>query len=324
MPFASSHGTFQMLLGDKTALDPGDVPSPPPQEPCSSEPLASPASVAPEPPCQRPGPLAVFCVRSLPGRALKPRPAYPVDSSPSEVPVRRGLGLAMTARAADSLEAAGESLRGRRRVAGVSEGLGAVTERADGSVRTMAGGEGRLVAVWAPDEDSGSGVTGGGPGAPGAARGRVEALGRIKGPGEGWEAPGSPGNVPPDPGWGEGEAWSPEGLVGRVCVVVTFVLRRSWRTWGTGLSGNAAGGPGHELQFTRASVSPRGLRAALPDSTALLSRESREKRRNQDAHWFSGRPRRLWDELPWGRRPLTPGKDQLAPASRERPKGNLQ
>lgn len=142
-----------------------------------------------------------------------------MDSSSFEVPAAGpwGLELAEAARAAASLEVVGESLRGLRRVAGVSEGPGAIMEWAEASVRTMAGEEGLLVAVWAQEaEAEGSGVTGG-PGAPGEAGGRVEAPGGIGGPAERWEAPGSPGNVPPGPKGGEGEAWAPEGLAGKVC-----------------------------------------------------------------------------------------------------------
>lgn len=223
-----------MLLGDKSAWGPGDFPSL--QEPCRSERRVSPASLAPEPPRQRPGLLAVFSVWRVPGTALTWRPAYPVDSSSREVPVagRWGLELAVAARAAESLEVAGESLRGLRRVAAVSEGLGAIVEWAEASVRTMADKEGLLVTVWAPEaEAEGSGVIGGSPGAPGGAGGRVEAPGGIEGPGEGWEAPGSPRNVPSGPKGGEGEAWAPEGLVGKVCALDRFILRWSWRTWST-------------------------------------------------------------------------------------------
>ena len=114
-------------------------------------------------------------------------------------------GLAVATRAAESLEVVGESLRGLRRVAGVSEGLGSAMERAEASsVRTVAGREGCLAAVWALEaEVKSSGVTGGGPGAPGEAGGRVEAPGGMEGPGEG-------------PMGGEGEAGAPEGLLGKV------------------------------------------------------------------------------------------------------------
>lgn len=147
-----------------------------------------------------------------------------MDSSSLELPVVGcwGLGLAVAARAAESLEVVGESLRGLRKVTGVSEGLGPVVERAEASVRTVAGREGCLEAAWAPEaEDEGSGVTGDGPGAPREAGGRVEAPGRIDGPGEvrgGREAPGSPDSVALGPKGGEGEAWAPEGLMGKVCM----------------------------------------------------------------------------------------------------------
>lgn len=142
--------------------------------------------------------------------------------------------MAEATRAAESLAVAGESLRGLRRMAGVSEGLGALMEWTEASVRTTAGEEALLVSVWAPEkEDEGSGVTGGGPGDPGETGGRLEARGGIKGPSEGWEAPGSPENVPLGPKGDEGEVWAPEGLMGEVCVSDRFVLR-SWRTRNTG------------------------------------------------------------------------------------------
>lgn len=182
----------------------------------------------PEPPCKLPGPLAVFSVWSLLGMALKWRPAYPAASSSREVPTAGcgGSELAVAAKAA-------ESLRGLRKV------MGPFVERAEASVRTVAGREGRLDAVWAPAvEDEGSGVTGGGPGAPGEAGGREEAPGGIEGPGEGrggWEALGSPGNLPPGPKGNEGEAWAPEGLTGKVCMLDRLVLKRSWSSWSAGL-----------------------------------------------------------------------------------------
>lgn len=161
----------------------------------------------------------------LPGVALKRRPPYPADSSSLEVPMLGCWrpGLAVATRAAESLEVVGESLRGLSRVTGVSEGLRPVVERAGASVRAVAGRAGSLDAVWAPEaEDEGSGVTGGGPGAPGEAGGRVEAPGETAGPGEG-------------PTGGKGEVWAPGGLRGTVCMSDTFVLRRSWRKRGAGL-----------------------------------------------------------------------------------------
>lgn len=147
-----------------------------------------------------------------------------MDSSSLEVPVVGcwGVGLMGATRAAESLEVVGESLRGLRKATGVSGGLGPVVGRAEASVRTVAGREGCLDAVWAPEaEDEGSGVTGGGPGAPREAGGRVEAPGETDGPGEdrggGWEAPGSPDSVPLGLKGGEGEAGAPEGLMGKVC-----------------------------------------------------------------------------------------------------------
>lgn len=137
-----------------------------------------------------------------------------------------GPGLPVAARAADSL-------RGLRRVTGVSEGLVPIVERAEAPGRAVVG---RLEAVWALEaEDEGSGVRGGGPGAPGEAGGREEAPGKIEGPGESrgsWEAPGSPGKVPSSRRWSEGEARAPES---KVCLLDKFVLRRSWRSWGAGL-----------------------------------------------------------------------------------------
>lgn len=53
----------------------------------------------------------------------------------------------MAARAAESLDVVGESLRGLRRVTGVSEGLGPVADGAEVSVRTAAGREGSLDTV---------------------------------------------------------------------------------------------------------------------------------------------------------------------------------
>lgn len=135
-----------------------------------------------------------------------------MDSSSLEVPVVgcRGPGLAVPTRAVESLEVVGESLRGLRKVTRACEGLGPIVERADTSVRMVAGRGGWLDAPWAPEaEDEGSGVTGGGPGAPREAGGRVEAPGEIDGPGEvrgGREAPGSPERVALGPKEGEGEA----------------------------------------------------------------------------------------------------------------------
>lgn len=143
-----------------------------------------------------------------------------MDSSSREVPAAGhwGLELAVAVRTAESLEAMEEGLRGLRRVAGFSEGLGATVEWAEASVRRTAGEEDLLAPVWTPEvEADGSRVTGGGPGAPGEAGGRVEAPGGIEGPGEGWEATGSPGNVPSGPKGVEGKARAPEGLVGKVC-----------------------------------------------------------------------------------------------------------
>lgn len=196
--------------GEQGDVSPGSFPSC--RKPCRSAPAGP----------QRP--LAASPVQCLSGTALKRRPSYPVDSPSFDLPVVGcwGLGLAVAARTAETLEVVGESLRGLRKVTGVSEGLGPVVERAEASVRTVAGREGCLEAAWAPEaEDEGSGVTGGGPGAPREAGGRVEVPGKIDGPGEvrgGREAPGSPESVALGPKGGEGEAWAPEGLMGKVCM----------------------------------------------------------------------------------------------------------
>ena len=119
---------------------------------------------------------------------LKWRPAYTVDSSSCEVPRVgcRGPGLAVATRAAESLEVAGEDLRGLRTVTGVSEAPGPVVERAEAPRGMAAGREGLLDAEWAPEaEDGSAGVKGGGPGAMGEAGGREEAPGGIGGPNEG-------------------------------------------------------------------------------------------------------------------------------------------
>lgn len=289
-----SHNTSQMLLGSKATSGPEGFPSPP------GVLKESAASLAPRAALQAPRASGrAFSVWRLPGTALQRSPAYTVDSS-CEGPMvgSWGPGLAVAARAAESLEVAGESLRGLRIVTVASEGLGPIVERAEALRRMVAGREGCLDAVWAPEaEDEGSGVTGGGPGAPGEAGGREEAPGGIEGPGEGqegWEAPGSPGNMPPGPKGGEGKAWAPEGLTGIVCMSDRFVLRRSWRSCSAGLRGDTAGGPGQELQLSRASGSPRGIRATLLSSTSprgerprLSSRESREGAGQEDAQWFS-------------------------------------
>lgn len=195
-----------------------------------------------------------------------------MDSSSLEVPTVGCWGLELSATPAESLEEVRESLRGLRRVTGVFEGLGPVMERAEAPVGMATGGEDCLDAVWSLEaEDKGSGVTGGGPGALGEAGGRAEAPGGIEGSGEGqgaWEALGSPVNMPLGPEGSEGEAWAPKGLMGKVCVLDRFLLKRSWRRWSAGLRGNTAGGPGQELQLTGSSVSPRGLRAALLNSTS--------------------------------------------------------
>lgn len=172
-----------------------------------------------------------------------------MGSSLREVPLvgRWRPGLAVATRAAESLEVVGESLRGLRGVAGVSEGPGSIVERAEASVRLVAGREGCLAAVWAPEAKvKGSAETGGGPGAPGEAGGRVEAPGGMEGPGDG-------------PSGGEGEAGAPEGFLGSVCTLDTFVPKRSCRKRSAGLRGRAAGGPGQELQLTGASGSLWGL-----------------------------------------------------------------
>ena len=231
-----SHSASQMLLGSKATSGPEGFASPP------GVLKESAASPAPRAALQAPRASGrVFSVWRLPGTALKRRPAYTVDSSSGEGPMvgSWGPGLAVAARAAESLEVAGDSLRGLRIATGASEGLGPIVERAEALRQMVAGREGCLDAVWAPEaEDEGSGVTGGGPGAPGEAGGREEAPGGIEGPGEGrggWEAQGSPGNMPPGPKGGEGKACAPEGLTGIVCMLDRFVLRRSWRSWSTGL-----------------------------------------------------------------------------------------
>lgn len=58
-----------------------------------------------------------------------------------------GLGLAVASRVAESLDVVWESLRGLRRVTGVSEGLGPVVDRAEVSVRMVAGREASLDTV---------------------------------------------------------------------------------------------------------------------------------------------------------------------------------
>lgn len=122
----------------------------------------------------------------------------------------------------------------------VSEGPGIVVGRVEASsARTVAGREGRLDAVWAPEaEKEGSGETGGGPGAPGEAGGRVEAPAGAQGPAEGqgdWETPGSPRTTPRSPKVGEGEAWVPEGIGDEVRTPDGFACKRSWRRRRAGL-----------------------------------------------------------------------------------------
>lgn len=154
---------------------------------------------------------------------------------------------------------------------GVSEGPGAIVEGAEASVKRVVG-RGHLDTVWAPDaEEERSGVTGSGQRAPGEVGGRVEGSEEAEDPGEnrgGWEALGSSGKVSPGLSGGESEAWTFEGPVGKVCMLDAFVLRRSWRRWSAGLGGAAGGGPGQELQLTGTWVSPRGLRAALPNAAS--------------------------------------------------------
>lgn len=148
----------------------------------------------------------------------------------------------------------------------VSEGPGDIVEGAEASVKRVAG-RGHLDAVWAPEaEKERSGVTGGGRRAPEEAGGRVEGSEGVEGPGEGpgdGEALGSPGLR-----GGEGEAWAFEGPVGEVCTLDKFILWRSWKRWSAGLGGAAGGGARQELQLMGTWVSPRGLRAALPNTTS--------------------------------------------------------
>lgn len=228
-----SHGTFHVLPGNEASPGLGVFhPGPGVFRPGPGvfRPARSPAGlhlVAPRASLhalRTPG--SVLCPASLRHGFLCPeswRPAYPVDSSSLEVPVVGcwGRGLAVAARAAESLDVVEDSPRGLRRVMGVSEGLGPVVDRAEVSVRTAAGREGSLDTVEAPDaEDEGSGVTGAGPGAPGEAGGRVKVPRETDGPAEGrgdWEASGSPGRVASGPTGGEGEARAPAGLMGEVC-----------------------------------------------------------------------------------------------------------
>ena len=114
---------------------------------------------------------------------------------------------------------------------GVCVGLEWAVEKVGASVRMAAARESGLDAMWSMEaEDEGSGVTRGGSDAIREAAGRVEALGEIKGPGEGrggWEAPGSPANVPHDPKGSEGKPGAPERLMSKVGVLDRFVLKRS-------------------------------------------------------------------------------------------------
>lgn len=153
----------------------------------------------------------------------------------------------------------------------VSEGPGDIVAGADASVKRVAR-RGHRDAVWAPaPEEERSAVTGGGRRAPAEGGGRVDGSARVGGPGESrgaWEALGSPGKEPPGLRGGEGEAGAFGRPVGEVCVRDTFVLRRSRRRGGTGLGGGAGGRSGQELQSMGTWVSPRGLRAALPNTTS--------------------------------------------------------
>lgn len=106
-----------------------------------------------------------------------------------------------------------------------------------------------------------SGVTGD-QGVPRKAGGRVEDPGETEAPAEGsegWEAPGSPRNVPSGSNGGEDEVWATGGPGSAVGTPDRFVLKSNCRSWNMGLAGDADGGPGQELQLAGTSVSPRRL-----------------------------------------------------------------
>lgn len=142
-----SHGTFHVLPGNKAT--PGLGVFRPARSPAGLRLVAPGASLHT---LRLRTPSSVLYPVSLRHGFLCPeswRPAYPVDSSSLEVPVVGcwGLGLAVATRAAESLDVVGESLRGLRRVMGVSEGIRPVVDRAEVLVRMAAGREGSLDTV---------------------------------------------------------------------------------------------------------------------------------------------------------------------------------
>lgn len=141
----------------------------------------------------------------------------------------------------------------------VSDRSGPVVEGVSASGKWVADRGHRNAAPKVEEELSGVAGDQGVPGKPG---GRVEDPGETEDPAEGsggWEASGSPRNVPSGSSGGEDEVWATGGPGNAVCAPDRFVLRNSCRSWSMGLAGDADGGPGQELQLAGTSVSPRRL-----------------------------------------------------------------